>query len=156
MNSIDGVLARIQEILTRMQEIRDMQVGLQGANPTTQSGVASSQQSAGNVPASSAAATQGMSAAKTKQFQQLLQQALAVESSGIGSLGSSTTGGTSGADLLSNGLGGLSNLTNLGSVLDGSGIGAAATTSANSLQQYQNELLQALQQLKAQKKQGSS
>ena len=157
MNSIDGVLARIQEILTRIQEIRDTQGRVQGTGPSAAAGVNAPQQP---VPPTTtpASANQGTTSLKNSaQFQQLLQQALSLESSGIGSLGSITGTGSAANSLLTGGTGGLGGLTNLGNLDSILGNGTTATgQTSTALQQYQKELSQALQQLAAQKKQGST
>jgi hypothetical protein len=85
-------------------------------------------------------------AVKTREFRQLLQQALAAESTGIETRSASS----------STGLGGPGDPTNLQSVLESViGTGATpATANPTALQQYQKELLQALRQFAVQKKQG--
>lgn len=163
MNSISGVLGRIQEILTRIQEIRATDGRVQGYGPS--SVPASSPPRGPAAPATPTASTgvsmpaaptasgaPSLSPAKAKEFQQLLQQSLATQSNGLGIGSPSGSGGLPSGNL--SGLGGLSNLESILGTTAGSG-GTLGATNNNALQQYQKQLIQALQQLAAQKKQGS-
>lgn len=146
MNSIDGVLARIQEILNRIQEIQATQGRVQGMAPAASPPVTGTHQS-GAKTASESSVSPAPTGANDQRFRQLLQEALAA---GSGGLSAASSTGTAGAGLLSGSLGGLSGLSNLDSILSGSS-GNASSSNSGALSQYQQELVQALQELAAQK-----
>lgn len=147
MNSIDNVLARIQEIINRVHEIQAAQGRVTGFGPGTAatgpkiSGGAAPTAAAGGISSGAAIPSSG---ANNVEFQKLLQSALAAEGSTLG-------GGAGGSGTLLSGLG---NLGSLGNAL-GSDLGVTPS-SGNSIAQYQQELVKAIRELAAQKKNASN
>ena len=152
MSTMNDVLMRIQEITNRIRQIQAMiepQPGDQ-VNPARNSG----QVTASN----SSAASAGAKASKVNpaEFQKLLDSALALQGTG-----SSQSGlGSSGLDL--GGIGGgatdLSSLglpANLQSLLGASGANTGDANAAR-LQQYQQQLIQAIRDLAATKAQNDA
>lgn len=163
MNSINGVLVRIQEILTRIEEIRATDGRVQGygpssvptspaapSGPTAPTPPGTARASAKSGATSNVSAAGGVSPSKAKEFQQLLEQTLAAQTNGLG-IGSSSSPGS----LLSGGVGSLPNLESILGANSGAG-GTPGVANNQALQQYQQQLLQALQQLAAQKNRGST
>lgn len=152
MNSINGVMARIQEILNRIHEIQAAQGRVSGTGPQPSAGGISAPRATDPGVSAQRSTSGAASAAKKAQFRQLLQQALSAETSGLAS-----TSGSGSSSPLTGDLSGLGSLSNLESILGGAtgSTSGVSGSNASALQQYQKELVQALQQLAAQRKQNN-
>jgi len=157
MSSIDDMMSRIQQIMSRMQAIERL-----GRRPPAAGGARSvpvspdsTQAAAGGTAGSEASASAAGPTAPAggAAFQQLLSQALAA--------GTNLEGGSGGdLSLLPSNLGSLSGL---GSALglsgtpsegEASSAGGSASDSALRLQEYQKLLIKAIQELAAEQKRG--
>lgn len=155
MNSIDGVLVRIQEILNRIQQIRETDGRVTGNGPAALPHVVAPKQPQGPNAVPATSSQTASAAARNVQFQRLVEDLIA---SGTGS---PAAGGANGTGLPSGNLGGLGSLSTLESVLGSSastaGLGSGSSSpNAALLQRYQRELVQAIRDLEAQQQKDTS